>query len=156
MNQPFPAGVARASASKSKMLARLRSDEMANQIRKRLREIGLRPTRTRVALGNILFGKGGRHVSAARPCSTSQLCCVGRSNAARRTSAHSWRFAVNGSRTLSRAPVISLLLVVQVPDASDVGSMAVLLRPLDCLALRLEGREDAVAVVLDYIVVDVL
>jgi hypothetical protein len=53
MNQPFPAGVARASASESKMLARLRSDEMANQIRKRLREIGLRPTRTRVALGNM-------------------------------------------------------------------------------------------------------
>ena len=64
MNQPFPAGVARASASKSKMLARLRSDEMANQMRTRLREIGLRPTRTRVALGNILFGKGDRHVSA--------------------------------------------------------------------------------------------
>ena len=64
MNQPSPANVDRASASESKILARLRSDETANQMRTRLREIGLRPTRTRVALGNILFGKGDRHVSA--------------------------------------------------------------------------------------------
>ena len=32
--------------------------------------------------------------------------------------------------------------------------MAIFLRPLDCLTLRLEGREDVVGVVLDNIVVD--
>jgi Fur family transcriptional regulator, iron response regulator len=64
MKQPSPARVDRASASECKILALLRSDDVANQMRKRLREIGLRPTRTRVALANILFGKGDRHVSA--------------------------------------------------------------------------------------------
>jgi Fe2+ or Zn2+ uptake regulation protein len=64
MKQPSRASVDRASVSESKMLVHLRSDEMANQMRKTLREIGLRPTRTRVALSNILFGKGDRHVSA--------------------------------------------------------------------------------------------
>jgi Fur family transcriptional regulator, iron response regulator len=64
MKQPSPARVDRASASESKMLVLLRSDEGANQMRRKLREIGLRPTRTRVALGHILFGKGDRHVSA--------------------------------------------------------------------------------------------
>jgi Fur family transcriptional regulator, iron response regulator len=53
-----------ASASESKMLARRSSDEMANQMRGRLRDLGLRPTRTRIALGNILFAKGDRHISA--------------------------------------------------------------------------------------------
>jgi Fur family transcriptional regulator, iron response regulator len=53
-----------ASASELKMLARLYSDDMANQMRERLRDLGLRPTRTRVALGNILFAKGDRHISA--------------------------------------------------------------------------------------------
>ena len=38
--------------------------DIATQLRSRLREIGLRPTRTRVALGSILFGKGDRHVTA--------------------------------------------------------------------------------------------
>jgi Fur family transcriptional regulator, iron response regulator len=53
-----------ASAPQLEMLARLRSEESANQMRKRLREIGLRPTRTRVALGTILFAGGDRHISA--------------------------------------------------------------------------------------------
>src|ERR1700739_4681311 len=57
-------GFARASASGPQMLARQRSGEVANQMTKRLREIGLRPTRTRVALGDILFAKGNRHISA--------------------------------------------------------------------------------------------
>jgi Fur family transcriptional regulator, iron response regulator len=64
MKQSSPAGFDHASVSESKMLARRCSDEMANQMRRRLREIGLRPTRTRVALGNILFAKGDRHISA--------------------------------------------------------------------------------------------
>ena len=33
-------------------------------LRERLREVGLRPTRQRVALGWILFAKGDRHVTA--------------------------------------------------------------------------------------------
>jgi Fur family transcriptional regulator, iron response regulator len=57
-------GFDRASASGPQMLARQRSGEVANQMTKGLREIGLRPTRTRVALGNILFAKGNRHISA--------------------------------------------------------------------------------------------
>src|SRR6516162_10621959 len=40
------------------------SPNIASQMRSRLREIGLRPTRTRVVLGSILFGKGDRHVTA--------------------------------------------------------------------------------------------
>jgi Fur family transcriptional regulator, iron response regulator len=46
------------------MLGRLSSEQMANQMRKRLGQLGLRPTRTRVALGTILFAKGDRHISA--------------------------------------------------------------------------------------------
>jgi Fur family transcriptional regulator, iron response regulator len=64
MKTASPAGFDRASASGPEMLGYLRSHEMANQMRKRLREIGLRPTRTRVALGDILFAKGNRHISA--------------------------------------------------------------------------------------------
>jgi len=33
-------------------------------VREMLKEAGLRPTRQRVALGNILFGRGHRHISA--------------------------------------------------------------------------------------------
>src|SRR5580704_5987562 len=33
-------------------------------VQKKLREVGLRPTRQRMALGRILFGKGDRHVTA--------------------------------------------------------------------------------------------
>jgi Fur family iron response transcriptional regulator len=64
MKQSSPAEFDRAPHSEPEMLARLRSYKAANQIRKRLREIGLRITRTRVALGNILFAKGNRHISA--------------------------------------------------------------------------------------------
>ena len=64
MKQSSPAGFDHASHSEQEMLAHLRSYKTANQIRKRLCEIGLRTTRTRVALGNILFAKGNRHISA--------------------------------------------------------------------------------------------
>jgi len=64
MKESSHAGFDEASASESKMLARQSSDEIANQMRRRLRDLGLRPTRTRVALGNILFAKGDRHISA--------------------------------------------------------------------------------------------
>ena len=52
------------SASNAELFARLRNPNFANQLKSRLREVGLRQTRTRVALGSILFGKGDRHVSA--------------------------------------------------------------------------------------------
>lgn len=37
---------------------------LASSIRKKLQDVGLRPTRTRVALGSLLFAKGFRHVTA--------------------------------------------------------------------------------------------
>ena len=46
------------------MLAPLRSGEPAKRMKEWLRELGLRPTRTRAALSNILFAKGDRHISA--------------------------------------------------------------------------------------------
>jgi Fur family transcriptional regulator, iron response regulator len=64
MKTAWPVGFDRASASGPEMLGRLSSEQMANQMRKRLRQLGLRPTRTRVALGTILFAKGERHISA--------------------------------------------------------------------------------------------
>jgi Fur family iron response transcriptional regulator len=46
------------------------TDHMAacpvHKLRARLRDAGLRPTRQRVALGWLLFGKGHRHVTAER------------------------------------------------------------------------------------------
>jgi Fur family iron response transcriptional regulator len=54
----------RVSASNNELFARLRSPNTVRQMKDRLRESGLRPTRPRVALGIILFGKGDRHVSA--------------------------------------------------------------------------------------------
>src|SRR3982074_2585097 len=35
-----------------------------HDVKARLRDVGLRPTRQRMALGWMLFGKGGRHVTA--------------------------------------------------------------------------------------------
>ena len=46
------------------MFLQLRSPDFASQMRTRLREAGLRPTRTRVALSSLLFARGDRHVSA--------------------------------------------------------------------------------------------
>ncbi|WP_369075603.1 hypothetical protein, partial [Longicatena caecimuris] len=46
------------------------ADHMAkcpvHSLRMRLRDAGLRPTRQRIALGWLLFGKGDRHVTAER------------------------------------------------------------------------------------------
>jgi Fur family transcriptional regulator, iron response regulator len=64
MKPSSPASLMRVSASNNELFARLRSPDVASQIKSRLREVRLRPTRTRVALGSILFGKGDRHVSA--------------------------------------------------------------------------------------------
>ena len=64
MKPSSPASLDRVSASNTELFARLRNPNFANQLKSRLREVGLRQTRTRVALGSILFGKGDRHVSA--------------------------------------------------------------------------------------------
>jgi Fur family iron response transcriptional regulator len=41
-----------------------RHSAMASDIKDKLRTVGLRPTRSRVALANMLFAQGNRHVSA--------------------------------------------------------------------------------------------
>jgi Fur family transcriptional regulator, iron response regulator len=42
----------------------LRTDKKASEVRTMLRHAGLRPTRQRLALADILFGEGHRHISA--------------------------------------------------------------------------------------------
>ena len=42
----------------------LRTDKKASEVRTMLRHAGLRPTRQRLALAEILFGEGPRHISA--------------------------------------------------------------------------------------------
>jgi Fur family iron response transcriptional regulator len=46
------------------MSSGLRSPDLASDMRTKLRAVGLRPTRTRVALSSLLFAKGDRHVTA--------------------------------------------------------------------------------------------
>ena len=41
-----------------------RSLELASHLKAKLRQVGLRPTRPRVALSALLFAKGDRHVTA--------------------------------------------------------------------------------------------
>jgi Fur family iron response transcriptional regulator len=43
---------------------RLRSPDLASDMRTKLREVGLRPTQARVALSSLLFAKGDRHLTA--------------------------------------------------------------------------------------------
>jgi hypothetical protein len=50
--------------------------------------------------------------------------------------------------------VIRLLLVIQVPNASDMRVVAVLPCPIDRFLLRLEGGEDVVGMILDHLIVD--
>ena len=64
MKSSFPASFDRVSASNNELFARLRNPTITRQMKDRLRGVGLRPTRPRVALAIILFGKGDRHVSA--------------------------------------------------------------------------------------------
>lgn len=56
--------------STSKAAERGRSEAVtanaARRLRGRLQSAGLRPTRQRVALGGLLFGKGDRHVTAEK------------------------------------------------------------------------------------------
>ena len=55
-------------------------------------------------------------------------------------------------RSLSRAPVIWLFLVVQVPDASDMRRVPGLLRPFNCFVLGLEGLKDMFRVVFNDVI----
>ena len=57
-------------------------------------------------------------------------------------------------RALGYAPLVRFLLVIQMPNARDVRSVPVLLRPFDCFALRFEGGEDMIRVILNHIIVD--
>jgi hypothetical protein len=50
--------------------------------------------------------------------------------------------------------MIGLLLIVQVPDASNKRVMALTFRPIDGFALRFESFEDAVRMIFDYVIVD--
>jgi YidB-like protein len=62
--------------------------------------------------------------------------------------------AWSNGRPLGCAPVISLFLIVQVPNASDVRDVSIFLRPFDRFVLSLEGGEDIVRMVFNHIVVD--
>jgi Fur family transcriptional regulator, iron response regulator len=46
------------------MSSRVRNPDLASEMRTKLRALGLRPTRTRVALSALLFAKGNRHLTA--------------------------------------------------------------------------------------------
>jgi Fur family iron response transcriptional regulator len=65
MKQLLSSGFRSVLRPEAEMLLRLRSpnDDTA-KVRTKLREAGLRPTRTRIALNALLFSKGDRHVTA--------------------------------------------------------------------------------------------
>jgi Fur family transcriptional regulator, iron response regulator len=46
------------------MSSQVRNRDLASDMRTKLRAVGLRPTRTRVALSSLLFAKGDRHLTA--------------------------------------------------------------------------------------------
>ena len=46
------------------MSSQVRNLDLASDMRMKLRAVGLRPTRTRVALSSLLFAKGDRHLTA--------------------------------------------------------------------------------------------
>jgi hypothetical protein len=50
--------------------------------------------------------------------------------------------------------VIRRLFVIHVPDASDMGAMAIFLGPVDRFLLGLESPEDMISMVLDHIIAD--
>ena len=47
--------------------------------------------------------------------------------------------------------MVRILLVIQVADASDKGSVTIRFRPIDCVFLSIESAERVVRVVFDYI-----
>jgi Fur family iron response transcriptional regulator len=66
MKQPPP--IAFAPTALAHQLAAIKPDELTgcpwHDVKTKLRNVGLRPTRQRMALGWILFAKGDRHVTA--------------------------------------------------------------------------------------------
>ena len=52
------------SVSGRKKASREDGVDVANHVRTKLQEVGLLPTRTRIALGSLLFANGARHVTA--------------------------------------------------------------------------------------------
>jgi Ferric uptake regulator family len=62
--KPSSAGLGLVSPIHSEMYSPARRYAVASDIKDRLRNVGLRPTRTRVALAYMLFGQGNRHVTA--------------------------------------------------------------------------------------------
>ena len=64
MKQSLAPGFRPGLVSEKEMSLRLRIPDFASQMGTRLREVGLRPTRTRVALSSLLFARGDRHVLA--------------------------------------------------------------------------------------------
>jgi hypothetical protein len=65
-----------------------------------------------------------------------------------------WTRQKMGEVDSCRPPVIRLLLIVHVPDASDKRSMALAPRPIDRFSLRSESGEHMVGMVFDDIIVD--
>lgn len=77
-----------------------------HQLKERLRNAGLRPTRQRVALGWLLFGKGHRHVTAERLYDEATVARVNLSVATVYNTLHQFteagllrEIAVDGSKT---------------------------------------------------------
>ena len=67
MKQLLSSGFRPVMRPEAEMLLRLRSpNDDAAKVRTKLREVGLRPTRTRIALSALLFSKGDRHVTAEK------------------------------------------------------------------------------------------
>jgi Fur family transcriptional regulator, iron response regulator len=64
MKPSSPASLERVSGSNNELFARVRNPNIGSQVKDRLRKVGLRPTRPRIALGIVLFRNGDRHVSA--------------------------------------------------------------------------------------------
>jgi len=51
--------------------------------------------------------------------------------------------------------MVRILLVIEVPDASDKGMVTVCLRPIDSRFLSCESAEDMVRMVFDHVIVNV-
>jgi Fur family transcriptional regulator, iron response regulator len=65
MRQLLSSGFRPVLRPEAEMLLRLGSpNDETGRVRTKLREVGLRPTRTRIALSALLFSKGDRHVTA--------------------------------------------------------------------------------------------
>jgi len=50
--------------------------------------------------------------------------------------------------------MVRVLLVIQVPDASDKRSVALRFRPIDCFFLSFESAELVVRMIFDYIILN--